>query len=89
MYVVQQHVSTDPSLTGSVGISVGWRTPGVSGRSAPVPLFRKNPGIHVERLIGEARNRYTILQSTIGIQMCEAEHPEGLTPLDKIVCAVH
>ena len=43
MYVVQQHVSTDPSLTGSVGISVGWRTPGVSGRSAPVPLFRKNP----------------------------------------------
>ena len=44
MYVVQQHVSTDPSLTGSVGISVGWRTPGVSGRSAPVPLFRKNPG---------------------------------------------
>ena len=45
MYVVQQHVSTDPSLTGSVGISVGWRTPGVSGRSAPVPLFRKNPVI--------------------------------------------
>ena len=42
--------------------------------------------IHVERVIGEARNRYTILQSTIGIQMCEAEHPEGLTPLDKIVC---
>jgi hypothetical protein len=41
--------------------------------------------IHVERVIGEARNRYTILQSTIGIQMCEAEHPEGLTPLDKLV----
>ena len=41
--------------------------------------------IHVERVIGEARNRYTILQSTFGIQMCEAEHPEGLTPLDKLV----
>lgn len=41
--------------------------------------------IHVERVIGEARNRYTILQSRIGIQMCEAEHPHALTPLDKIV----
>ena len=41
--------------------------------------------IHVERVIGEARNRFTILQSTIGIQMCEAEHPNTLTPLDKIV----
>uniref|UniRef100_A0A8P4GDX5 DDE Tnp4 domain-containing protein n=1 Tax=Dicentrarchus labrax TaxID=13489 RepID=A0A8P4GDX5_DICLA len=41
--------------------------------------------IHVERVIGETRNRYTILQSTIGIQMCEAEHPKGLTVLDKIV----
>lgn len=41
--------------------------------------------IHVERVIGETRNRYTILQSTIGIQMCEAEHPKGLTVLDKVV----
>lgn len=39
--------------------------------------------IHVERVIGEERNRYTILQSTVGIQMCEAEL--GLTRLDKIV----
>ena len=55
MYVVQQHVSTDPSLTGSVGISVGWRTPGVSGRSAPVPLFRKNPD--VDAVCKEAHQR--------------------------------
>ncbi|XP_037650709.1 uncharacterized protein LOC119503167 [Sebastes umbrosus] len=41
--------------------------------------------IHVERVTGEARNRYTVLQSTFGIQMCEAEHPKGLTPLDKVV----
>ena len=41
--------------------------------------------IHVERVIGEVRNRYTILQSTVGIKMCEAEHPKGLMPLDKIV----
>lgn len=41
--------------------------------------------ICLEQVIKEVRNRYTILQSTTGIQMCEAEHPEDLTPLDKIV----
>lgn len=41
--------------------------------------------IHVERVMGKERNRHTILQSTIGIQMCEAEHPECLILLDKIV----
>lgn len=40
---------------------------------------------HVERVIGKARNQYAILQSTIGIKMCEAEHPNGLMALDKIV----
>lgn len=41
--------------------------------------------ILVERVIGEMRNQYTKLQSTIGIQMCEAEHPKGFTVSDKVV----
>lgn len=40
--------------------------------------------IHVERVIGLVRNKYTILQGTIPITLCVST-PDGLTPLDKMV----
>lgn len=40
--------------------------------------------IHVERIIGLVRNKYTILQGTIPISLCYSA-PDGLTPLDKMV----
>ncbi|XP_047238272.1 uncharacterized protein LOC124878391 [Girardinichthys multiradiatus] len=41
-------------------------------------------GIHVERIIGLVRNKYTILQGTIPISLC-CSASDGLTPLDKMV----
>ncbi|XP_074470441.1 uncharacterized protein LOC141754906 [Sebastes fasciatus] len=63
---------------------------GLYNAELKIPAFTKGkkqmgPLGSVSRVIGEAWNRYTVLQSTIGIQMCEAEHPKGLTPLDQIV----
>ena len=40
--------------------------------------------IHVERVIGLVRNKYTILQGIIPITLCYST-PDGLTPLDKMV----
>lgn len=41
--------------------------------------------IHVERVIGLVRNKYTILQSTIPISLCQTTTPGELTSLDKMV----
>lgn len=41
--------------------------------------------IHVERVIGLVRNKYTILQSTIPISLCQTATPGELTSLDKMV----
>uniref|UniRef100_A0A667XA43 DDE Tnp4 domain-containing protein n=1 Tax=Myripristis murdjan TaxID=586833 RepID=A0A667XA43_9TELE len=41
--------------------------------------------IHVERVIGLVRNKYTILQSTIPISLCQVTTPGELTSLDKMV----
>ncbi|XP_041868471.1 uncharacterized protein LOC121657151 [Melanotaenia boesemani] len=41
--------------------------------------------IHVERVIGLVRNKYTILQSTIPISLCQTSTEGNLTSLDKIV----
>lgn len=40
------------------------------------------------RVIGDSRNRYTILKNTIGIHMCENEHLKGLRPRHKIGCTL-
>ncbi|KAK0134185.1 hypothetical protein N1851_030248 [Merluccius polli] len=41
--------------------------------------------IHVERVIGLVRNKYTILQSTIPISLCQTATPGEPTSLDKMV----
>ena len=41
--------------------------------------------IHVERVIGVVRQKYTILQSTLPINMIKAHEKEDMSPLDKIV----
>ena len=41
--------------------------------------------IHVERVIGLVRNKYTILQSTIPISLCQTATPGELISLDKMV----
>ena len=41
--------------------------------------------IHVECVIGVVRQKYTILQSTLPINMIKAHEKEGMPPLDKIV----
>lgn len=43
--------------------------------------------IHVERVIGVVRQKYTILQSTIPITFLKCDETSGLTTLDKIVRA--
>ena len=41
--------------------------------------------IHVERVIGVVRQKYTILQSTLPINMIKAHEKEDMSPFDKIV----
>ena len=41
--------------------------------------------IHVERVIGLVRNKYTILQSTIPLSLCQAATQGQPTSLDKMV----
>lgn len=41
--------------------------------------------IHVERAIGVARQKYTMLQSTIPISLLQDDVTTGLTTLDKVV----
>ena len=41
--------------------------------------------IHVERVIGLVRNKYTILQGTIPISLCQTATPGQPTSLDKMV----
>ena len=41
--------------------------------------------IHVERIIGTVRQRFTLLQGTIPITLLECRGEEKVTPLDKMV----
>ena len=41
--------------------------------------------IHVERVIGVARQKYTMLQGTVPISLLQTDGETGLTNLDKIV----
>ena len=41
--------------------------------------------IHVERVIGMVRQKYTILQSTLPINMIMCSTDETVSPIDKIV----
>ena len=41
--------------------------------------------IHVEHVIGVVRQKYTILQSTLPINMIKAHEKEDMSPFDKIV----
>ena len=41
--------------------------------------------IHVERVIGLVRNKYTILQTTIPLTLCQAASHEQPTSIDKMV----
>ena len=41
--------------------------------------------IHIERIIGVVRQKSTILQSTLPINMIKAHEKEDMSPLDKIV----
>ena len=41
--------------------------------------------IHVERVIGLVRNKYTIIQSTIPISLCKTTTPGELPSVDKMV----
>ena len=44
-----------------------------------------NVRIHVERVIGSVRQKYTVLESTIPITLLMKNHPEDIPTLDKVV----
>ena len=44
-----------------------------------------NVRIHVERVIGSVRQKYTVLESTIPITLLKKNHPEDIPKLDKVV----
>ena len=41
--------------------------------------------IHVERVIGVLKQKYTILQSTIPISLLSNSDPDGVSTIDKLV----